>query len=213
MAKMKKKIAILIVSYNGRVDLSECLSSLTRDSYESIDQYIYVVDNASNDGSIEYLEANWPHIHIIKSETNTGFSGGNNIGWNAIRFDIPDIDYLMLLNQDTIASRNFLEPLIEVMEHHQNVGSVQPLLKLYPEKHKINSLGNIIQFLGFGYSSFNGFDETKVAVTDHSINYASGSAVMLRRNAIDQVGLFDDFMFMYQEDLDLGWRLYLAIVS
>lgn len=202
-------IPILIVNYNGRAYLEECLTSLA--SAEDTPRHIvYIVDNASKDDSVAYLRENWPDVRLILSGTNLGFAGGNNLGWQVIKREIHGVQYIMLLNQDTVVDRNFLRPLMTVLDAEPTVGAVQPLLLLHPARDRINSLGNVIHLLGFGYSSSNNAPVAGASLVRKQINYASGAAVLLRVRAIDRVGLFDDFMFMYLEDLDLGWRLSLA---
>ncbi len=203
-------LPILIVNYNGRSFLEDCLSSLYHDEYPNIDPVVYVVDNQSTDDSVAYLEHTWPQVRVLRTPENLGFAAGNNIGWQQIQRDMPEAQYLFLLNQDTIVERGFLKPLLQAFEADPALGAAQPKLLLHPETTKINSLGNVIHFLGFGYSSYNGVEESLVHTMPREINYASGAAVMLRAAAVREVGLFDDFMFMYLEDLDLGWKLSIA---
>lgn len=201
-------VAILIVSYNGKKYLDDCLSSVTSGHYSSIQQLVYVLDNASTDGTVEYLRSQWPHIRVIPQVDNLGFAAGNNVGWQLITSEHPTVDYLFLLNQDTIVEGNFLQPLVSFMEDHHQAVAVQPKLLLHPQTDKINSLGNRIHVLGFGYASHNNeIDSGADAIRE--INYASGAAVLLRASWLHRSGLFEDFMFMYLEDLELGWRALL----
>ena len=167
---MKRKVAILIVSYNGVALLRECLTSLRASADPEVDQRIFIVDNDSQDGTEAYIRDEWPQVHLIPLDANVGFSGGNNRGWNAIRDAIPDISYVLLLNQDTVVDRRFLVPLVRYMDEHPHVGCAQPALMLYPQKDAVNSLGNVIHFLGFGYSSYNGWHEHDVSMRISSIN-------------------------------------------
>lgn len=202
-------VPILIVNYNGRSYLEDCLGSLQDSAHDRIRLVVYIVDNASQDDSVAYVRATWPDVRIIQSRTNLGFAGGNNLGWSVIRREWPGAKYVFLLNEDTVVTDNFLDPLVRYLDDNPSVGAVQPKLTLYPETSAVNTLGNVIHFLGFGYGSKSGLKDTLTVITPRRINYASGAAVLLRVAAIDKVGLFDDFMFMYLEDLDLGWRLSL----
>jgi GT2 family glycosyltransferase len=211
MAHIKKiKVAVLIPNYNGAHIIGECLSALEAAKNRDVQMQILVVDNASSDGSVQYLRRNWPQIHLIELKRNLGYAGGNNVGWEMIKNSWPQISYLYLLNSDAIVEKNFLDPMVEAMENNPSYGTLQSKLLLYDDREKVNSLGNIIHFLGFGYSSYCGLKESKLIVRRKKINYASGAATLLRCEAIKQVGLFEDFMFMYLEDLDLGWRMSLA---
>lgn len=206
----KTILPILIVSYNGKRFLDDCLGSLSSDVYDEIDPVIYVVDNCSTDGSADYIREHWPHVRLIERQENDGYAGGNVYGWEQIQRDMPDAEYVFLLNQDTVIEPGFLKELKEAFDAEPRLGSAQPALLLHPEVEKINSLGNVIHYLGFGYSSSNGLSATTMPSMAREINYASGAAVLLRVAAVREVGLFDAFMFMYLEDLDLGWKLSLA---
>ncbi len=210
MQKAKIIVPILILNYNGRQYLDDCIGSLIADVYDDLEPVIYVVDNQSTDDSAQYLRERWPEVCIFSAPSNLGFAAGNNFGWAQILKDIPEVQYLFLLNQDTVVERGFLAPLVRAFERDPRLGSAQAKLLLHPETTKVNSLGNVIHFLGFGYGSYDGVAEASAPKQDHAINYPSGAAVLLRASALREVGLFDDFMFMYLEDLDLGWRLSLA---
>src|SRR3989344_4564775 len=119
MDKKKTTVPVLIVNYNGKQYLHDCLSSLFACSYHRIEQVVYVVDNASTDDSKEYLRRTWPEVHLIESHENLGFAGGNNLGWQRIKEDMPDVSYVFLLNQDTIVTKNFLEPLLVYSSAHE----------------------------------------------------------------------------------------------
>ena len=210
MAQKKRIVAILIVSYNGREYLERCLGSIFDDVYESIEKRVFVVDNASTDDTVAYVTRAWSQVRVVRSDSNRGYAGGNTLGWKVILEELQDIEYVFLLNQDTFVEKGFLDPLVTYLDLHRNAAAAQPRLMLFPETNRINSLGNVIHFLGLGYSSFNGTVWHESDSYPVSIGYASGAALLLRRSAIDRIGLFDDFMFMYLEDLDLGWRMLLA---
>lgn len=206
---MKKTVAILIVNYNGRDFLPNCLESVFETEEEGVIKKVYLVDNLSTDDSIAWVKENYPQVHLIYSSYNSGYAGGNNLGWEHIKK--TDADYLYLLNQDAQLTDNCLTTLVQYLDNHEEVVSGQPKIMLYPEKDKINSLGNIIHFLGFGYASYEGLKETQVEAKSGRINYVSGSNLMIKRSYLEKYGkLFDDFMFMYLEDLDFGWQIMLS---
>lgn len=210
MEKSKAHVAILIASYNGRAYLAECLPSIFQSSYSDIVQKVFIVDNHSSDGTREYVRDNWPHVRLIENDYNAGYAGGNNIGLEVILREMPSAEYLLLLNEDTVVEPNFLSALVARLSQDKFLGCVQPRIMLFHDRERVNSLGNVIHFLGFGYSGYSNCTWTSITDFQRSINYASGACVLLRMSAIKKVGLFDSFMFMYLEDLDLGWRLKLA---
>jgi len=202
-----KKVAIILVNYNGRQYLTDCLASLTKLDYPSEDYKIFFVDNASTDDSLDFVRRNFFGLEIIASKVNTGFAEGNNIGMSQAL--AANFDYVFLINQDTITQPDCLKKLVAFAASQVEISAVQPRLMLYPDKDKVNSLGNSIHYLGFGFSS-GGYQKFNNDLKPKEIAYASGAAVLIKTEALQKIGLFDPDFFMYHEDLDLGWRLRLA---
>lgn len=198
----KNKVIVIIASYNGREYWSDLMSLLTRETYDDFDLEILLVDNNSSDGSASFIENNYPEVKVIRNPENTGFVGANNIGYEyAIQ---QGADYIYLLNQDTIITPGFLQPLYDFACENK-FGSLQSKLNLWPDKDKINTVGNVIHYLGFGFGKDSGKkDKQKHKIK--KIHYASGAGVFISMEALKKLGhLFDETMFMYLEDLDLGW--------
>jgi hypothetical protein len=205
----RKKVAIVIVTYNAERYLDDCFSSLEKMRKDGLEAEVIVVDNASRDRSSARVRAEWPWARLIENRENLGFAGGNNVG---MRLALEaGADYVYLLNQDTEADPAFLVEAVKVAEADERIGAVQSLLLLSPDKDRINSTGNAIHFLGFGYcldyrrpaSSFRHAGLREIA-------YASGAGVLYRAAALAKAGLLDEQLFLYHEDLDLGWRIRLA---
>ena len=225
------KIAIIIVTYNASEYLGELFSSLEEIEYPREDFEIIVVDNASTDDTVKRLrnyELQITNLQILINQKNTGFAQGNNIG---LRYALEkNFDYAYLLNQDTIVDPIFLQEAVAVGESDEKIGAVQSLLMLWPDKDLINSWGNEIHYLGFAYaggykekiSNFQPASPARfvgalarraggVPISNYrEIAYASGAACLVRLTAIKEIGLFNEDFFMYHEDVDLGWRLWLA---
>ncbi len=219
------KVAIIYLLHNGRQYIADCFRSLETMAYPREDAEIVVIDNASSDDGLDFFKkeilpksgATLPKITLIESKENKGFAEGNNIG---IRLALEkNFDYVYLLNQDTEADPDFLAEAIKEAEKNKKAGSVQSCIFLYPEKVRLNSFGNAVHFLGFGYSR--GYQllladaEGEIAAElgrNHvfEMAYASGAGVLYRATALRETGLLDSEFFLYHEDLDLGWRLRLA---
>jgi len=209
-----KKVALIILTYNGKKYLPSLLGSIFDFSEKSVSTEIMIVDNNSSDGTVEYVRQNFPEATVFAQDKNLGFAAGNNIG---IKYAMDTgTDFIMLLNQDTIVTENFLKPLIEQLESDEKIAAVQPKLMLYPLTELVNSLGNVIHYLGFGYTYGHKtkikelwpmIRDTKFRI--HEINYCSGAACLIKTEALKNVGLLDEDLFMYHEDLDLGWRFKL----
>ena len=198
----KTKIAIIIVCYNGRDYLPDCLNSLKKQSLEP-DQII-IVDNASTDQSVDYISENFPDFKLIKNKKNQGFAQSNNQGIDFALKNNPD--FIFLLNQDTICDQDCLEQLANTARKGKKIFAYQPLILCWPEKNQIQTSGDKMHFLGFGYS-----EDYKKLITENqklktSITYASGAAMFINVQALKEVGLLDHDLFMYHEDLDLCLR-------
>jgi len=228
---MQKKIAI-IISPNWRdyaeKYLAECLDSVAKQNWTG-ESKIFLIDNESVEESFNYLKqfietrliASLPY-EIIRNINNDGFAKGNN---EAMKAAIEQgFEYLILFNMDTVVDSNAVTELIRVAEADENIGAVQAKLMLWPDKEKINSLGNATHFLGFGFSEGNGESITnhqpariatknvadRLPITNNKIFYPSGAAVLYKAEVLKEVGLFDEEFWMYAEDQDLGWRIWLA---
>lgn len=210
-----KKVAIIIVNYNGIKYLPDLLGSIFDYKPSSVNQEVILVDNNSVDDSVSLVKEYFTQVKILEQGKNLGFAKGNNIG---MQYAIDhDFDYVMLLNQDTIVTQGYLDLLVNKIESDIKIAAVQPRLMLHPQTDLINSLGNVIHFLGFGYTfghrqkiqdtlrQTQGGARYKI----QEINYCSGAACLLKVKILKEVGLFDEDLFMYHEDLDLGWRFRL----
>ena len=203
---MSPKVLVVILVYNGAQYLRDCLSSLTQINYPRDNFEILVIDNASTDDSAAYLKSDWAEIKLVINEENIGFAAGNNIG---LRYGIDrGFDYVYLLNQDTAVEPDFLQAAVKLAESDSKIGAVQSKLLLYDDKSKINSIGNEIHYLGFAFAG--GYQLPDSGIKEAEITYPSGASVLFKVSALKQVGLFNEEFFMYHEDADLGWRLWLS---
>ncbi len=205
---MTKKIAVLVMNYNSKKYLPDLFESLKTTDYPEDKWKLVFLDNNSGDDSLEYAKKHYPQAHFIAEKTNWGFAEGNNIAYRWARDN--NYDYIVLLNQDTIVTPRWLRALVETMEEDPTIGALQPKILLHPKTEYINNVGNRLHFLGFGYGDQSGIADKKYQKDLNKINYCSGACVMMPIKLINKIGLFDSEMFMYLEDLDLGWRISLA---
>ena len=202
---MAKKVSIVIVSYNVRQLLVQCIDSV-RKALAGLDGEIVVVDNCSKDDTQVYLETNYPDVRLLANQENVGFTRANN---QAIRQS--DSDYVLLLNPDTLVNENTIRETIAFMDAHPEAGGagVRMLTREgtpAPESRRAipTPWVAMLKMLGFTrryYMSNLPWDEPC------RIEVVSGAYFMLRRKAIEQVGLLDEDFFMYGEDIDLSYRL------
>ncbi len=197
-------VSIIIVNWNGREYLPACLDSLkeqTCDNFEAI-----VVDNGSQDGSLELLQTNYPWVRVVVLPRNTGFSGGNNAGYAVSRGE-----YIVALNNDTRAERSWLAELIAPVQDQADIGMVSSRVCSWDDPDLIDSLGVAICPDGMSRGSrrlarFSGLTLSKI----EEILLPSACAALYRRKMIEETGFFDDDFFAYCEDTDLGLRGRLA---
>jgi len=206
---MEKKVAVILVNFRDYANkyLADCYASLLNQDYSGPIK-LMIVDNASTPESQAYLKTNAPQAEVIINQKNAGFAKGNN---DAIKLALAwDYDYIFLLNLDTIIEPSAIRELVNVLEVDSQIGAAQSKLLLHPQTDKINSLGNVTHFLGFGYClNYQDLASHHAHLGVTNIFYPSGAAVMFRAEALRQVGLFDEVFWMYNEDQDLGWRLWL----
>ncbi|NTW22056.1 glycosyltransferase family 2 protein [Candidatus Falkowbacteria bacterium] len=210
---MAKKVAI-IISPNWRdyakKYLTDCLVGVRTQDWTG-ESKLFLVDNETSEESYAYLKSQAPEAEIIRNVDNAGFAKGNNV---AMRSAMEQgFDYVLLLNMDTIAHQSAVSELVKAVERDESIGAVQARLMLWPDKEKVNSLGNATHFMGFGYCEGYGNDGAKLdlkSMEDKAIFYPSGAAVMFTAEALRTIGLFDEVLWMYNEDQDLGWRIWLA---
>ena len=199
------KLSIVIVSYNVCRFVAQCLDSVLRAS-EGIDVEVFVVDNASADDTVSHIGSRYPWVKLIANDDNLGFSRANNM---AIRQ--AQGEYILLLNPDTIVAGSTLRECVGFMDAHPQAGGLGVRMhnadgSLAPESRRAipSPWVSCLKMLGFTkryYMSHLSWDEPG------RIEVVSGAFFMLRRKALDQVGLLDEDFFMYGEDIDLSYRL------
>ncbi|MBI5465823.1 MAG: glycosyltransferase family 2 protein [Candidatus Kerfeldbacteria bacterium] len=203
------RVGVVIVAYNGRRWLKSALDSCAK--YAS-GLPVYVVDNASSDGSADLVASQFPQVKLLRQTENLGFTGGNNIGLRAAV--AASAEAVLLLNQDAELQEQTIALLVNYLEQHPQVAAVQPAIFL-PDG-RVNTLGNCWHYLGFGYGGGHGLDIKEASARlpwlngRQEIPYVSGAAVLVRTAALQQVGFFDSELFLYHEDLELSLRLRLA---
>ena len=209
-----KKLTIIIVSYNVRQYIDQCLQSVYK-ALQDIDAEIIVVDNQSQDDTVSYLKTNYPQVRVIESGGNVGFARANNMGIRQ-----SESEYVLLLNPDTVVANNTLSEVVHFMDTHETVGGAgvqmlnadgtramesrrgrpTPLVSFY----KMCGLSDLFprsRTFARYYMSWLSWNEPA------EIEVISGAFFFIRRKALDEIGLLDEDFFMYGEDIDLSCRL------
>ena len=206
---MTIEVAVLIVSYNSRDDLAVCLPSVLGSVDPGLQIHVVVVDCASSDGSPDYVQQSFSNVEVVRLNENLGYAGGNNRGYEYIQRTYPDTKYLAILNPDIRVTSGWLTPLVEHLEANANVAIVQPKILLMDQPDRIDTAGNQSHVLGFGFVSAHGEKDDGRWDKPKEIAFASGAAMVVSMDALDESGLFYDAYFMYLEDTELSWRMRL----
>jgi len=199
-------VSIIILNYNGREFLEGCLGSVLKTDYRNFE--VIFVDNGSTDGSVEYIEkrfGNDPRLKIIRNERNLGFSGGNNVGIRHAKGE-----YIVLLNNDTIVEPDWLRKLVDVMEVRRDIGIAQPAI-LFLDTKKIQTLGNLVDKLLMLVKPL-GYDRTFPGKMPRilKVTFPLGACLIIRRETLRKVGLFDEKFLIYHDDMYWGFLCWLA---
>lgn len=197
-------VSIIIVNWNGENLLEECINSVMKSNYSNIE--IIVVDNCSTDKSIQVL-SHYENIQIHKNPTNSGYTGGNNIG-----FDLSKGKYLVTLNNDVIVNSGWLDEAINILEKDPTIGMVSCRQMQYNMPHLIDSLFNVAHF-DLSFSSFCSDKPYECIDPSYkSVSYvlsANGGSAIIRKSMINQIGNFDEHFFGYYDEIDLCTRALL----
>jgi len=194
--------SVIILNWNGRALLADCLNALLPQCDASIE--VLVVDNGSHDGSAAWLHQHYPQVRLLALTNNRGFSGGVNVGLHVARGDV-----LLLLNNDAIVEPNFISAILAPFQHQPTLAASAGLLTFAHRPEIIASAG--IQLYHDGVATDAGLLQpvAQLASQPSPIWGGSGGAVAYRRAALADVGIFDEGYFAYLEDVDLAWRLQL----
>ncbi len=204
---MKKLVSVIIVNWNGKRFLKECLSSLFAQDYKNIE--VIFVDNASTDDSVDYVKKNFPKTKIVSNKKNLGFAEGNNIGYkNATG------DYILFLNNDTKVTKSFLTELVKVLESDKKIGGVQSKILLMDDPTRLDSVGAFLTNTGFLYHYGIAKKDSPKYNKQIDIYSAKGACMIFKREVLEKIKvdgeIFDSRYFVYFEETDMCHRIWLA---
>ncbi|MDD2559673.1 MAG: glycosyltransferase family 2 protein [Bacteroidales bacterium] len=211
------KLSVIIVNYNVRYFLEQCLHSLYR-AIENTDTEVFVVDNCSTDDSLEMLRKSYPRVKLIANSENPGFAKANN---QAII--VSEAEYILLLNPDTLVQENAIHNMLSFMDAHPEAGALGVKMidgqgRFLPESkrglptpavsfYKILGLSTLFpRSRRFGRYHLGWLDKDKI----HSVEILAGACMLVRKDAINKAGLLDEDFFMYGEDIDWSYRILKA---
>jgi len=205
--EMEPSVAVVILNWNGKNLLAQFLPSVLKSDYPNLQ--IIVGDNASNDDSVAFLKANYPHVTVIENDRNYGFAGGYNHILSKI-----EADYFVLLNSDVEVPENWIKPVIELMQSDDNIAVAQPKIKWQVQKDQFEyagAAGGFIDKYAFPFCRGRIFDSIEQDLNQYNvvsdIFWASGAAFFIKRKVWEEVGGLDTDLFAHMEEIDLCWQL------
>jgi GT2 family glycosyltransferase len=195
-------ISVIIVNWNGKHLLEECLNSLSGQTLKDFETIL--VDNGSTDGSIEFVIEHYPDVEIVRLENNMGFCRGNNVG-----LQHATGDYIALLNNDTRVDKCWLEALYSAMGQGPEIGLCASCMVNYFSANILDTAGDGYDICGVGFKIGNGLRMSERQKNGYVFGACAGAA-LYRRSMIDEIGFFDEDFFSVGEDIDLSFRAKLA---
>lgn len=203
-------VSIIIPHYNGVEMLRECLRSLSGTTYSNFETII--VDNASTDGSVKMVESEFSSAKLIKLNSNKGYAGGCNAGILASE----KADYIVLFNNDVKVSPDWLSHLVKSMEEDKGVAACQPKILSIADESMFDysgAAGGLMDKYAYPFARGRiiATIERDEGQYDQPVElfWASGTACILRKSSLDEVGILDELFFAHMEEIDLNWRLHL----
>ncbi len=199
-------VSVVIPNWNGQKLLGDCIKSLQGQTHNNLE--IIVVDNASADGSVEYLLQNFPEVIVIKHDDNLGFGGANNTGIKAAHGE-----YLMMLNNDTRLEPDCVKEMIKSIERDQKYGAcaTKILLEYEDNLHDVAGIDVCLDGLSIGRGRLESGDKY---MEEEEVFFASDCACLYKKEMLDDIGLtdevYDNDFFAYADETDMGWRAQLA---
>jgi GT2 family glycosyltransferase len=204
----RTKIAVVILNWNGEKLLKTFLPEVVRNSGLE-GAVVYVADNNSSDGSVDYIKNNFPAVRLVLLDKNYGFAGGYNKALKQI-----DAEYFLLLNSDVAPGKDWLPPLVDMMDANTNVAACAPKIKSYKEPEFFEyagAAGGFIDKYGFPYCRGRLFDVLEKDEGQYNdpmpVFWGSGAALLIRSDIYLACGGLDEDFFAHMEEIDLCWRV------
>ncbi len=200
----KPHVSVIIPNYNGKRFLDTCLDALARQTYPAERLEIILVDDASTDDSVDFVQRHFPHVRVLSLEHNSGLATACNRGAAIARGDI-----IALLNNDTEVEPRWVEALVTALAEHPWAGAAASKMLLFDRRNVLHSAGDMMGIDGIPRNR-GVWEEDRGQYDDQRVVFGGcGGAVAYRREVWEALNGFDEDLFMYLEDVDLAWRMQL----
>ena len=191
------RVTVIIPNFNGKNILQECLKSLKN---QDIPFEVIIIDNASQDGSVDYIKKHYPYFTLIENKKNLGFAAAVNQGIKDSKSE-----YIFLLNNDTQLDPNCISNLLKCIKKDENIFAVSSKMIQYHDRNKMDDAGDEYTILGWTKRVGYGKSPDLYHYERETFSACAGAA-LYRRNVFDEIGFFDENFFTYMEDVDISYR-------
>ncbi|MEO5842593.1 MAG: glycosyltransferase family 2 protein [Acidimicrobiales bacterium] len=202
---MTARVRVIVLNFNGGEMVQRAVASVLASRWPADALDVVVVDNASTDGSADRVAAMFPAVRVVRSARNVGFPA-NNLAMG----DLTDVEFVALVNPDAFVDADWLGPLVAALAADERLGAACPLMLFVARdaegREIINNAGSEVLTNGYARDRSMGVVHTPGTLEPADVFAWSGGAVVLRRQFLEDVGLFDARFFLYYEDTDLSWR-------
>jgi GT2 family glycosyltransferase len=198
---IRPKVSIIIVSFNSFEHLDTCLSSVLKQTYPNFE--VILSDNASTDGSLEYVSAKFPDVILFKNNGNLGWANGINVA-------LPRASgfYIAPLNVDTEVTHGWLTAMVDFLDAHPEVGAVTPKILLFDDRTRINTMGHNVHVSGLSFCR-KLYQKDYDSDVPEKVSGISGCSYLIRRSTLDRMGGLPRDSFMSNDDVIVSWLLHL----
>lgn len=205
------RLALVILNYNGQKFLEQFLPLVLQ---HADGHRVYVADNASTDGSVPFLKANFPTVRVVTLPQNTGYAGGYNEALSSIRQHYGGATYYALVNSDIEPTPGWIAPILRLMDGNPRIAACQPKIRDYARRNQFEhagAAGGFIDYLGYVFCRGRVFAtfETDTGQYDDNkrVFWATGACLVVRAGVFHQSGGFDAHFFAHMEEIDWCWRI------
>lgn len=200
-------VATVIVTWNKKNDVCSLIEDITKLNTSGINLDIFVVDNASNDGTQDYIEKNYPHIKVLQTGENIGGSGGFSYGLNFVSQLELEYDYIWLLDNDVRLDKEALLPLVEILKNHPEVGLVGSQIRKLEQPQIIHEIGIFLYpkkaHLKNNFANFSAISNEELLSGNSyiKVDFCSAASLLVRREVVQQIGVFENY-FLHFDDVE-----------
>ena len=204
MSQENPLVSVIVVNYNGKKWLKKCFDSLSSQTYKNLE--LIFVDNSSSDGSVEFVKSKYPSVKIVELSENYGYAIGNNRG-----YQVSSGGYIVLLNNDTYVEDTYIQEFLDNINSKPKIAVIQSKIVLMDQPGLIDSAGSFLTDFSLLYHlGFKKPSNLNLYNSAYPVFSVKGASIMIKKEVIENVGLFDEEFWSYYEETDFCHRVWIA---